>query len=87
MDRIQRQMVFPGDATVGGKGMNKDEMLLVDGLQLCNWDRALLLEMKKGGLDCIHACIGLWENTREALSKIGQWYQFFNLTIVISFYR
>lgn len=58
--------------------MNKDEMLLVDGLQLCNWDRALLLEMKKGGLDCIHACIGLWENTREALSKIGQWYQFFN---------
>lgn len=58
--------------------MHKDEMLFIDGLQLCNWDRTLLLEMRNGGLNCIHACIGLWENARESLSKIGQWYRFFN---------
>ena len=57
--------------------MIKDEMLLIDGLQLCNWNRELLLEMREGGLNCIHACIGLWENTRETLSKMGQWNRFF----------
>lgn len=57
--------------------MNNNEMFFIDGLQLCNWDRDLLLELRKGGLNCIHACVGLWENARETVSKIGQWYRFF----------
>ncbi len=57
--------------------MIKDEMLFIDGLQLCKWDRELLLDMREGGINCIHASIGLWENARETLSNIGQWNRFF----------
>lgn len=61
--------------------MIKDEMLFIDGLQLCKWDRELLLDMREGGINCIHASIGLWENARETLSNIGQWNAVVNQTI------
>ncbi|RXT05294.1 membrane dipeptidase [Ammoniphilus sp. CFH 90114] len=55
----------------------KKDMIIIDGLELCNWDRNLLLELHKGEVTCIHACVGLWENARETLGKIGRWYRFF----------
>jgi membrane dipeptidase len=59
--------------------MNNEKMIIIDGLELCNWDRDMLLELHKGDVTCIHACVGLWENARETLSKIGQWYRFFEV--------
>jgi membrane dipeptidase len=59
--------------------MDNEKMIIIDGLELCNWDRNLLLELQKGGVTCVHACLGLWENARETLGKIGQWYRFFEM--------
>ncbi|MFM1653169.1 dipeptidase [Brevibacillus sp. B_LB10_24] len=53
-----------------------EDMVIIDGLTLCNWDRELLLELHRGGVTCIHACCALWEGARETLSKIGKWYRF-----------
>jgi membrane dipeptidase len=55
---------------------NFNDIMIIDALQLCNWNRDLLLELKKGGVTCVHACCALWENARETLSKIGKWYRF-----------
>ncbi|AKG03443.1 peptidase M19 [Salimicrobium jeotgali] len=52
-------------------------MMVIDGLELSNWDRDFLLELQKGGVTCVHACCGLWENARETLSKVSEWYRFF----------
>ncbi|CAM3863044.1 membrane dipeptidase [Alkalicoccus chagannorensis] len=55
-----------------------DETVIIDGLELSNWDRDFLLDLHKGGVTCVHACCGLWENARETLSKIGEWNRFFD---------
>ncbi len=51
-------------------------MIVIDALELSNWDRDFLYLLKKGGVTCVHACCGLWENARETLSKIGSWHRF-----------
>lgn len=53
------------------------DMVIIDALELSNWDRDFLLQLQKGGVTCVHACCGLWENARETLSKVGSWYRFF----------
>ncbi|WP_147803904.1 membrane dipeptidase [Alkalicoccus halolimnae] len=55
-----------------------NEPFIIDGLELSNWDRDFLLDLHKGGVTCVHACCGLWENARETLSKIGEWKRFFD---------
>lgn len=53
-----------------------EDMVIIDGLELCKWDRSYLHQLKEGGVTCVHACCGLWENARETLSKIGEWDRF-----------
>lgn len=50
-----------------------DDLVLVDGLQINNWDREVLEEIHRGGLACVHATCAVWEDAREALSEIGRW--------------
>ncbi|MYL34988.1 membrane dipeptidase [Pontibacillus yanchengensis] len=59
------------------QNLSKQNMMVIDGLELSKWDREFLLELKKGGVSCVHACCVLWENARETLSKVSGWYQFF----------
>ncbi|OKL36530.1 membrane dipeptidase [Domibacillus mangrovi] len=54
-----------------------EDMIIIDALELSNWDRDFLLLLKKGGVTCVHACCGLWENARETLTKLGTWHRFF----------
>lgn len=56
--------------------MNKKQRMIIDGLQLCQYDRELLLELQAGEVTCIHACVGIWESSRETIGKIGKWHQF-----------
>lgn len=53
------------------------DMIIIDALELSNWDRDFLLLLKEGGVTCVHACCGLWENARETLTKVGNWHRFF----------
>lgn len=48
-------------------------MLVIDGLQYVNWNRALFEEAKAGGVNTIHVTIAYWENTKETLANIGDW--------------
>ncbi|GAA0447875.1 dipeptidase [Lentibacillus halophilus] len=53
------------------------EQIVIDALELSNWDRDFLHLLQQGGVTCVHACCGLWENARETLSKVGAWHKFF----------
>ncbi|MDI4638098.1 MULTISPECIES: dipeptidase [Halomonadaceae] len=49
------------------------EMLTVDGLQYSNWSREIFAQMREGGVDAVHATLAYHENTRETLSRLGEW--------------
>ncbi|MHC0551582.1 hypothetical protein [Salinicoccus sp. CNSTN-B1] len=51
--------------------MKQQDMIVIDALELSNWDRDFLHLLQEGGVTCVHACCGLWENARETLSKVG----------------
>lgn len=57
--------------------MDQQDMIVIDALELSNWDRDFLHLLQEGGVTCVHACCGLWENARETLSKVGGWHRFF----------
>ncbi len=48
-------------------------MLIIDGLQYVNWNRALFEQARDGGVNAIHVTIAYWENTRDTLENIGDW--------------
>lgn len=54
-----------------------DELVVIDGNQINNWDREVLEELSTGGLTCVQATCAVWENARETLGNIGHWYQRF----------
>lgn len=49
------------------------EMLIVDGLQYSNWSREIFQQMREGGVTAVHATLVYHENTRETLSRLGEW--------------
>ena len=53
------------------------ELIVIDGLQYSNWDRAIFQQLRQGGLSAVHVTIAYWENTAETLRNIGQWNRLF----------
>jgi membrane dipeptidase len=47
--------------------------LLIDGLQYCNWSRAIFEQMQEAQLTAVHATIAYHENFRETVSRISEW--------------
>ena len=56
--------------------MNQD-WTVIDGLQYSAWSREIFEQMHEGGLTCVHVTIAYHENTRETLTRIGEWNQRF----------
>lgn len=52
-------------------------MLTIDGLQYSNWSREIFEQMREGGVDAVHATLVYHENTRETLSRFGDWNRMF----------
>jgi len=48
-------------------------MLTIDGLQYSNWSREIFEQMRAGGVSAVHATLVYHENTRETLSRFGDW--------------
>lgn len=46
---------------------------IVDGLSMPTSDRHWLQEWNNAGLSCVNTCIGVWENSGEALAVLGKW--------------
>ena len=57
---------------------NLEELILIDGLEYCNWNRELLENAHNGGLTAIHVTLVYWENTEESFIKIQEWNKFIN---------
>ncbi len=54
-----------------------EDLILIDGLEYCNWNRDLFKNAHKAGLTAIHATLVYWENTEESFAKIEYWNDLF----------
>ena len=54
------------------------EAIVIDGLQCCDFDRALLEEALRGGVTAINHAAILWENFREAIDRVAEWNRLFD---------
>ncbi|MEL0314470.1 MAG: membrane dipeptidase, partial [Halieaceae bacterium] len=52
--------------------MNAD-WTVIDGLQYSTWSREVFEQMREGGLNAVHVTIAYHENTRETLTRLGEW--------------
>ncbi|MGI8311918.1 membrane dipeptidase [Saccharopolyspora hattusasensis] len=46
---------------------------VVDCLEYSRPSRERFLEWNRGGIDCVHVTLAVWETARETLSVLGQW--------------
>jgi microsomal dipeptidase-like Zn-dependent dipeptidase len=47
--------------------------IVVDCLQYNNPERVRFEEWRKGGIDCVHVTIAIWEGARDTLGTLGKW--------------
>lgn len=47
--------------------------VVFDGLNTCNWSRAIFEEMKAGGVTAVNAASVLWEDLRGGLDNVAAW--------------
>lgn len=52
------------------------QSIVIDGLQTCDWSRALFEEMREGGITAVNCASLLWENFREGIDYVSQWKRF-----------
>ncbi len=45
--------------------------MIVDGLQINQWSRPVIEEVRSGGVDIVHATVGVWEDLAGAMTRIG----------------
>ncbi|MDN5667225.1 membrane dipeptidase [Arthrobacter russicus] len=55
-----------------------DRATVVDGLQISNWSRPVLEELRAGGVSAVNATCAVWENAADTLRSIGQWLELAN---------
>ena len=53
------------------------EWIVIDGLQYSNWSREIFDQMRLGGVNAVHVTVAYHENTRETLTRLGEWNQRF----------
>ena len=45
--------------------------MIIDGLEINNWSRPVIEEVRSGGVDIVHATVGVWEDTAATFQRIG----------------
>jgi membrane dipeptidase len=50
--------------------------MIVDGLQINQWTRPVIEEVRSGGVDVVHATVGVWEDLAGAMTRIGAFRHF-----------
>ena len=45
--------------------------MIIDGLEINQWSRAVVEEVRSGGVDVVHATVGVWEDLAGAMTRIG----------------
>lgn len=54
-------------------------LIVIDGLQYCNWNRAIFEQMREGGVTAVHVTIVYHEQIRETLLRIAEWHRLFEV--------
>lgn len=52
-----------------------DRAVVVDGLQINNFDRSVFEELRRGGISGVNATCAVWEGPAETLHSVGEWFQ------------
>jgi membrane dipeptidase len=52
-----------------------EESVVVDGLQINNWSRPVLEELRSGGISGVNATCAVWEGPTETLRAVADWYR------------
>lgn len=50
--------------------------MIIDGLQINNWSRPVVDEVRSGGVNVVHATVGVWEDLAGAMTRIGAFRHF-----------
>lgn len=45
--------------------------MIIDGLQINDWSREVFLTVRSGGIDVVHATVGVWEDLGGTMTRIG----------------
>ena len=45
--------------------------MIIDGLEINHWSRDVIDEVRSGGIDIVHATVGVWEDLAGAMTRIG----------------
>ncbi len=45
--------------------------MIIDGLEINQWSRDVVETVRSGGVDIVHATVGVWEDTAGAMTRIG----------------
>lgn len=61
---------------MAGSGLH-DDAIIIDGLEICNWSRAVFEDMRRGGLTAVNCTCSVWEGVRGSLDNIAQWKRWF----------
>lgn len=56
-----------------------NDLIVIDGLQYSNWNRAIFQQLKEGGVTMVHVTVVYHEQIRETLLRIGEWNRQFEL--------
>ena len=58
--------------------MADDRVLIVDGAQHHKWTQETFEDIRQGDISAVNITLAIWENARETLAEIGQWYRRFD---------
>jgi membrane dipeptidase len=54
-----------------------DELVVIDGLIISKWSRAVFEDMRRGGLTAANCTCSIWENFVGTMRNIGEWQRWF----------
>ena len=50
--------------------------MIIDGLEINDWSRSVVEQVRSGGVDVVHATCGVWEDMAGTMTRIGSWRHF-----------
>jgi len=50
--------------------------MIIDGLEINDWSRPVIEQVRSGGVDIVHATCGVWEDMAGTMTRIGGWRHF-----------
>jgi membrane dipeptidase len=54
-----------------------EDAIVIDGLEICRWSRAVFEDMRRGGLTAVNCTCAAWEGFGATMDNIAQWKQWF----------